>query len=140
MPPGIHPATWAEFTERYALNAHRSKLLDGLKKAAIVLRRANCPTLYMGGSFVTAKEFPNDFDGCWDLTGVNAMVLEEEAPALLRTDRKRVLQKALYGGELLMDSPFVIDRPFRDFFQEDKQGRRKGIVAIDLRTIEDDQK
>ena len=47
--------------------------------------------MYLDGSFVTAKEFPSDFDGCWDPDGVDGAKLD---PVLLVYDNLRAAQKA----------------------------------------------
>ena len=87
---------------------------------------------YIDGSFVTAKDAPQDFDGCWEAAGVDPERLD---PVLLNFTRGRAAQKAKYGGEL-----FIANSPaspagttFIDFFQNDKaSGAQKGIIAIDL--------
>lgn len=81
LPPGIHQASRSEFAERYGGTTWRDRLLIGLKAAVDNLKRAGCHTVYVDGSFVTAKEFPNDFDACWEEAGVDPWVLD---PALLR--------------------------------------------------------
>ena len=130
LPPGIHEATWGELTQAFGTSEQRRLLLDGLRKAADALQGAGCKRLYVDGSFVTNKPAPNDFDGCWEADGVNARALLEAAPALLNFDKRREAQKAAFGGEL-----FIADDgtpTFLEFFQKDRNGDAKGIVAIDL--------
>ena len=62
LPPGIHPASWDEIVTRYAINARRRELADGLLDALRSLKGAGCRTAYLDGSFVTAKDLPGDFD------------------------------------------------------------------------------
>ncbi len=53
--------------------------------------------MYLDGSFVSGKGDPADFDGCWDLDGVDLELLD----AVLKTfDDGRRAQKEKYGGEL----------------------------------------
>ena len=88
--------------------------------------------LYLDGSYVTDKDRPLDFDGCWDATGVSGQSLD---PVLLSFGNRRAAQRAKYYGELFPSSA-VADRQGAtclDFFQQDKQtGQPKGIVAIGL--------
>lgn len=136
LPPGIHQASWSEFAERYGGTTWRDRLLIGLKAAVDNLRRAGCRTVYVDGSFVTAKEFPNDFDACWEEIGVDPWVLDA---ALLTFDPGRATQKAKYLGEFFPASSIADANgsPFLEFFQTDKAtGRRKGIIAIDLGGLE----
>ncbi|NEO46371.1 MAG: hypothetical protein F6K55_20470 [Moorea sp. SIO4A3] len=55
-------------------------------------------------------------------------------PILLDFDHKREKQKAKYQGELFPAS-YIADaagKMYLDFFQIDRNGNPKGIVAIDL--------
>ena len=38
----------------------------GIRSAIDNLKEAGCLTVYINGSFVTAKQVPNDFDACWE--------------------------------------------------------------------------
>jgi hypothetical protein len=130
LPPGVHKATWDEFVARFGTTSRRLALLAGLKAALDALRAAGCRRAYLDGSFVTAKPDPGDFDGCWETDGVDPVRLD---PVLATFDRGRQAQKAKYGGEL-----FFAHAPadsaatrFVDFFQRDRSGLPKGIVALD---------
>jgi hypothetical protein len=133
LPPGVHHATWREFARRFGSTPHRRRLLAGLRRALKALRAAGCRTVYIDGSYVTDKEFPGDFDGCWDIEGVDPELLD---PILLNFDNRRAAQKAKYLGELF---PAQMGEggsgtTFLDFFQIDKEsGDPKGIVVLDLR-------
>ena len=83
-------------------------------------------------SFVTGKEYPNDYDACWEEDGVDPLALD---PALLIFDPGRATQKARYYGELFPASAVADEEglSFLEFFQIDRDtGGPKGIVAIDL--------
>ncbi len=104
----------------------------GLRAALENLKGAGCRTVHINGSFVTSKDFPNDYDACWEEPGVDPAALD---PVLLTFDPGRATQKAKYMGELFPAS-IIADTgglSFLDFFQTDKDtGRPKGIIAIDL--------
>lgn len=131
LPPGIYKATWQEVVERFGWNAHRSRLLSGLRKALLSLKTAGCHKAYIDGSFVTSKELPGDFDCCWDEEEVDGDLLD---PVLLIFDDSRAAQKAKFLGELFPAHLYgSADKFFIDFFQQDKNsGEQKGIVSIDL--------
>jgi hypothetical protein len=125
-------ATWNEIEERFAGSDRRRELLPGLRAALESLAGAGCRTAYIDGSFVTAKEEPQDFDACWDAAGVDPDLLD---PALLDFANRRAAQKERFGGELFPAS--LPAEPsgtrFFDYFQRDREsGEPKGIVAIDL--------
>lgn len=110
--------------------------MAGLRSAMENLRDAGCRAVYVDGSFVTAKEAPNDFDACWEEAEVDPIALD---PVLLTFDPGRATQKAKYLGELFPASAIANTDGFSflEFFQTDREtGRRKGIIAIDLGGLE----
>jgi hypothetical protein len=123
-----------EIQKRYGRNLHRERLLDGFKRALNALSMAGCPALYLNGSFITAKEYPADYDACWESKGVDLGVID---PVFLDFSNRRAAQKAKYFGEFFpadvraeASSPF---RTFLNFFQMDKStGAKKGIIGINL--------
>lgn len=134
LPPGIHWTTWDEVEARFGLNEHRQKLLVGLNLAIEALQLAGCQAIYINGSFVTSKELPGDFDACWDIENVDPYHLD---PVLLTFDDRRAAQKAKYLGELF-PAQFTADEVgnvFLDFFQRDREGNAKGLVALRLEDV-----
>ena len=87
---------------------------------------------YVDGSFISAKELPGDFDGCWEVDGVDLTLLD---PVLMTFAQRRAAQKQKYGGELF-PADWAADAhgtSFLLFFQRDRASNRaKGIIAIDL--------
>ena len=136
LPEGVHWSNWKELAERYGYNMRRRMLLVGLWAGLQNLRAAGCRTVWLNGSFITAKEEPNDFDACWDEVGVDPGMLD---PVLLTFDPGRATQKAKYMGEMFPSATIANlgGWSFLDFFQTDREtGSRKGIVAIDLEGLE----
>lgn len=134
LPAGEHLATWQELSSRYGSTPWRRRLLDGLLEALRALRDAGCKRAYVDGSFVTAKEEPGDFDACWDAQGVDFDLVDER---LLTFDKGRATQKAAFLGELFIADSRADPQGtlFLDFFQTDRDGHRKGIIAIDLKGL-----
>ncbi|WP_294300979.1 hypothetical protein [uncultured Sphingomonas sp.] len=130
LPPGIHDATLAEVEVRFATTPHRRWLFEGFIRVTDALRHVGCRTVYLDGSFVTAKPHPGDYDGCWDHVGVDFSRLD---PVLLDFDNKRAAQKAKYLGEMFIAALSSGVAPFLDFFQVEKfSGAAKGILRISL--------
>lgn len=134
LPVGTHMASWQEVEERFGQTPHRGRLLAGLLRAMRLLRLAGCGTIYLDGSFVTAKAEPGDFDACWDIQGIQADLV---APIFFDFADGRAAQKEQFGGEF-----FPAQLPeggtgknWLDFFQQDREGQPKGIVVIDLGSI-----
>ncbi len=127
LPPGIHDATMEEVAALFATTPHRAWLFGGFARAVEALRLAGCSTIFLDGSFITAKPHPGDFDGLWDLNGVDPYALD---PVLLDFANMRAAQKAKYFGEM-----FLIQPPHQPgllpFFQKEKfSDALKGIVRI----------
>jgi hypothetical protein len=135
LPPGVHWATWQEFATRFGWSPYRSTLLAGLRAALRSLRAAGCRTAYIDGSFITRERYPNDFDGCWDMAGVD---LDQVDPVLFIFKDGCAAQKAKYYGELwsAQFTELGSGQTFLDFFQTDKEtGAAKGIVALKLQEM-----
>jgi len=99
-------------------------------QATSVYREAT-RSVWLDGSFVTAKELPGDFDAVWDLDDVDFDLVD---PVILDVEPPRLAQRLKFGADLL---PNVLEggtgMPFIEFFQEDKAtGARRGIVRIEL--------
>jgi len=142
LPPGIHPASWTEFASRFGANQHRQRLLHGLRELLLKLALAGCQMAYIDGSFITNKAVPGDFDGVWELKNVDLPRLLVIEPVLFEFSNQRAAQKRKYLGEMFpADSQELASgRTFLEFFQQDMQtGHPKGIVAIDLRTLYDQE-
>ena len=131
LPEGIHRVTWDEVVSRFGWNTRRRLLLKGLKEALDLLKQAGCRRIYLNGSFVTAKELPNDFDACWEVEGVDPDALD---PVLLDFANSRAAQKERFGGELFPAHwpASITGETFLAFFQRDRDGNPKGIVEINL--------
>jgi hypothetical protein len=131
LPVGEHHATWDQVIERFGWNAKCRALLDGLAEALELLEAVGCQQAWLNGSFVTAKDEPGDFDACWDTTGVD---LEAIDPVFLDLSDGRSAQKRRFGGELF---PNVTEAAsglvFAKFFQNERDGSRKGIVVLKLK-------
>jgi hypothetical protein len=91
--------------------------------------------MWVGGSFVTDKEEPDDWDGVWDPADANLAMVDPVLIDLSDLENGRFRQKAKYGGELLVHVEGGSGLPFQLFFQSDLNGDSKGIVLLDIRTL-----
>lgn len=136
LPPGKHrPSSWQEFVERFGTTEKRHQLLAGMKKALLNLQQAGCQKAYIDGSFVTEKLEPSDYDGYWDVHGVDWNKLDE----ILRdfTLEGCEQQKIKYRGELLIKGArATTGQLIQDYYTRNTPGGiEKGIVVIDLQSI-----
>ncbi|MXP54227.1 hypothetical protein FD737_14230 [Pantoea sp. Seng] len=133
LPQGIHFLTWDELKQQFGYNPKRAFLLDGLELLIQNLRFAGCKLIYIDGSFVTNKELPGDYDMAWSIVGVDPSKLD---PCLLLNNGKKdrdLIEKRYRGDVFPAEFPEgASGKIFRDFFQEDRDGNPKGIVAINI--------
>jgi hypothetical protein len=124
LPPEIWLMTWSDFWERYGYNSRRVNLLSGLMLALKILVQSGCREVYIGGSFITYKERPNDIDSCFDGMSIDSGLLD---PIFNDLDE----QHARFGCELRMDWMSA----FQGFLQKNRDGEQVGIVVIDLNSL-----
>jgi hypothetical protein len=137
MPPGIHTVTLAEVEAKFAHNVKRKYLFVGLARVVGILIEANCPEVFLDGSYITKKEEPGDYDLCFEPTGLQPTELLR---VLLSSKENR---KAEYLGDIFTRLP--VPPYYHDHVAEwQRDGRNddvvKGILRIDLRVRENAQK
>jgi hypothetical protein len=140
LPEGIHESSWIEFCERFGHTAHRRSLLSGLEKLLRHLHSVGCSAVYVDGSFVSAKEQPNDYDACWDTRGVK--VERIDGTLMSFTDEGKAKMQEHYKGDIRPAecSPQERNVSYLEFFQMDKDGNKKGIVKLVSSEVCDDKK
>jgi len=112
----------------------RAALLVGLRDALGRLAKAGCQTVYLNGSFVTAKEEPRDFDVCWEAKGVDPSLLD---PVFFDFSANRKGQKMRFGGELFPAEATadLAGTGFLEYQRDRRTGRPKGILELDLEEL-----
>ena len=143
LPPGTHPAPWAEMVARFGGRAtdpdggvQRQTLLAGLRRALDLLAAVGCRRVWLGGSFVTdigraAAEVPGDVDVCWDATEMDLAQLASAALDLhpLHGDCD-ACRNRFGGGYFAVTEPLALGM-LADF-RRDRSGRTVGVVLLEL--------
>lgn len=134
LPKGVHVLTWSEAEDLLAYNKRRQLLMGGLLQACYNLRSAGVSQIFVDGSFATKKANPGDWDACYVSRGVDPSKLD---PVFLDFSDERAAQKAKYQGEAFPAElkANAFGEPYFSFFQHTKDGKAKGIVAINLDTL-----
>jgi hypothetical protein len=132
LPPGVHQATLAEVLQRFgAGSVQRRAVADRLKRLyELVISTGQLARFVVFGSFVTAKDEPNDVDiillmaDTFDLasvTGEAALVFQHmEADAHFGASVFWTRRSGAIGGEQAMIEHWQIRR----------EGGQRGIVEI----------
>jgi hypothetical protein len=130
LPPGVHGATWGEIVERFGVGERRSVISHGLETALQIFHSAGAEHAHLGGSFVTAKREPGDFDGCFD---------DGETFDWKRFHSLSSHLSERLPGHLTPESnpdPTGDGPPCLDFLQADPRiGVKKGVVYLNLDTL-----
>lgn len=133
LPTGLHYVTFREFRDGFATNPHRQWLFDGFRSACQELRAAGCSKIFVGGSYVTSKEFPSDYDACWDPIGVSGTL-----DPLIYDENYRLERRDKYRGDLLIGGcESGPGGQYYRFLSKDKNsGEERGMIGIKLRMVE----
>jgi hypothetical protein len=130
LPVGNHNADWFEFVARYGFNSRRQNLLEGMQQLLNLLAFANCTAVQFGGSFVSNKPCPSDFDGIYMLAGVNRPALPLEIDASVQA------QADIFGGSIVPEDWVYTDIGHMGTrLQTTKQGLSVGIVVLNPQTV-----
>lgn len=134
---GIHTATWAEFVARFGGTPRRVAILARVAPAIYHLAACGCPSILVGGSFVTQKPNPGDIDFVWAVRGVD---MDAVHPAFTAVAGANAV-KAQFGADIF-PSDWIEEasgEPFFVFFQHTSTDEPTGAVAVDLSTLPDDE-
>jgi hypothetical protein len=125
LPTGDHHAEWSEFVARYGNGDRRQKLLKPIQQILNLLGKAGCTEVRIGGSFVTTKPVPGDFDGVWALDGVDMDRLPLELIASIDA------QPDIFGGAIIpMNWHYTDICDFDKALETNKEGAPVGIVTL----------
>jgi hypothetical protein len=89
--------------------------------------------VFVGGSFVTSKEFPGDYDACWDTVGVSSTL-----DPIIYDDNLGIERREKYRGDWLMGGcdPGPTGEFFRFLSRDKVTGEERGMIGIKLRMVE----
>lgn len=132
LPEGLHRATEADVTFRFGSSTpRRRRLILRLRRWLALARLTRASRFLVDGSFITAKEEPNDIDAVvliandfeQQVASGFESALELEAMLLTRNPEE------IFAAEDLRDWDDWVE-----FFSRTREadGRRKGLVEIEL--------
>jgi hypothetical protein len=137
LPPGTHQCAWEDFVRRFGWGSRRAHLLTGLQALAQVLKAAGCEEVRIGGSFVTTKPEPSDYDL---VCMVNERLDKSVLPWYL-AEAFRLMVRDEYGGDFFYSNCVIKSCFFSpevspcQFFARTRFWRKIGIVALKLDEI-----
>ena len=132
LPEGLHLATEAQVTFRFgALSRRRRHLIFRIRRWAALARQVGAIRLLIDGSFVTAKDDPNDIDAVILLPSDFEHQVEEGIEAALELEEMLLTRRP---EEIFAAEDETDWEDWVEFFSRTREadGRRKGLVEIDL--------
>jgi hypothetical protein len=132
LPPGVHDTTLQEIEKTLGLNQKRRGMIGRLQRALRNLQGAGVRRVYLNGSFTSRKPKPNDIDSCWDVD--DQVKVDHLDPVFLDFSRGRRAMKCKYRVDFFVANTIEAGSgvPFREFFQTNRDGFRKGLLVLDL--------
>ena len=132
LPPGMHDTTLHEIERTLGFNQKRRRMVQRLRRALRNLEGSGVRRVYLNGSFTTRKPEPKDIDGCWDAD--EHVRVESLDPVFLDFAQQRRAMKRKYGVDFFIANAIEMGSgvPFREFFQLNRDGFRKGLLVLDL--------
>jgi hypothetical protein len=134
LPPGIHSASLDDVRQRFAIfqdSDQRLRVFDGLQRlVADAISSGVIGRIIIGGSFVSGKQEPNDFDCI--LVLAPQIVGQTLRPFEYNVISRRMARR-LFGGDVLavLDGSAALQE-YLKFFQTTRDGTTVGVVEIRL--------
>ena len=134
LPQGLHQTAWTAFRERFCIFARSDRRLRLCRQIEQMIEEAQAShiaeRILFGGSFVTSKSEPNDFD-C--IIVLKAETRYEELLPFQRwvADTREASRR--YGGDIFVtrtNQPTLA--MYLDFFCMNRRGKRVGLVEVQL--------
>ena len=90
--------------------------------------------MFIDGSFATGRERPSDWDGCFLSAELDWQIAD---PRLRDINANRDSLRAEFRCDVFAADTINHEtgKPFRDFFQQERTGKPKGILVLDLETV-----
>ena len=132
LPAGIHSASLDEFRQRFhvfAGSAQGLRVFERFERLFVESQRSGIVRrVIVGGSLVTAKPDPNDFDCILVLDpGIVGRILRPLQYNLV----SRRMARRMFGGDVLpaLDGSAAVDE-YLGFFQSTRDGEPVGVVEV----------
>ena len=124
--------TFTEFEQEFGTNKWRKERIRNALIFFEIFLACGCRTVYIGGSFVSKKLYPDDIDLCFDLQKVNPDKLAEVFPDFFDFNKIGKIRRELKCHILTFDND---NMQFLNMLKKDKDGYPKGLVKLNLKDL-----
>ncbi|WP_343304407.1 hypothetical protein AAHN97_22770 [Chitinophaga niabensis] len=124
LPEGLHICTTEAFITRFCIGETREKYITRIHEIFSYAKRAEAAALFIGGSFITDNQNPDDLD---------CIIVFREDKYIPRNTEK-LLIKGLKFDILFasLEAPEVIDSYIKLFSNSKRGGQNVGVIQVDL--------
>ena len=124
--------TLAEFEQHFGTNDWRKERIKNALIFFEIFSSCDCQTVYIGGSFVSTKNFPDDIDLCFDLGDVDYDKLSKAFPDFIDFNKIGEIRRNLKCHILHFDNANL---QYLRMLEKDKDGNPLGLVKINLKEV-----
>jgi hypothetical protein len=124
--------TFTDFEQEFGTNEWRKNRIKNALIFFEIFGACGCQTVYIGGSFVSKKIYPDDIDLSFDLQDVNSDKLAEVFPDFFDFNKIGKIRRELKCHILTFDNNNI---QFLTMLKKDKNGYPKRLVKLNLKEI-----
>ena len=129
------PLSYEELKYYFGTNPRRMDQINNALQFFRIFHTCGCQTVFIDGSFVTKKKYPEDIDLCFDMTSVSNEKMEEVFPQFFDPNEIGKIRR----NSLCHIFHFsATDTRLFDLFQYDRDGNFKGFVKLNLKDLPTD--
>lgn len=121
-----------EVVHHFGTNPRRANQLENALRFFRIFYACGCQFVYIDGSFVSTKKYPEDIDLCFDTTSLEADKLKKEFPQFFDLSALGKIHRDLQCHIFTFSENST---RFFDLLSEDREGNRKGFVKLNLKDL-----
>jgi hypothetical protein len=124
--------TYEEFEQHFGTNPKRMEQIKNALPCFRIFHSCGCQTVYVDGSFVSKKKYPEDIDICFDPLSVDKREIKKVFPQFYDINQRGRIRRDQ------MCHIFTLEKENTELFDllnADRDGNPKGLVKLDLNEI-----
>ncbi|MBX2930867.1 MAG: hypothetical protein KF781_02840 [Chitinophagaceae bacterium] len=122
-----------QLIENFGYNKKRVVYLENFLELVLLFKKLGCKEIYIIGSYITTKEYPNDIDVCINASDIDEKkLIKSELGSIDKYEIARI-KKQKNVHLILFDNN---SREFLDWFKQDREGNKRGIIQLNMKDIE----
>jgi Family of unknown function (DUF6932) len=123
---------YEELILHFGTNPKRFQQIANALQFFRIFHSCGCEVVFIDGSFVSKKKYPEDIDLCFEISNIDAGKLEREFPEFFDLNEMGRIHRDLHCHIFTFDKKHT--RLF-DMLSEDREGNAKGFVKLNLKDL-----